>query len=349
MSRPDSDVTESLHDSSNPAATREFIVSRTQDIQKLYSRWDRGLIGTNGFVLGLEDLHIPLSTEFKRLMEVNGSSRNLSFAQLMSSLQINDFVQRKARQRPLDTGAVYTEIEKKLVQNPVTWVQPGNSPVASEKQDDEIQNRMRRVICDFCDDVTDSAVFVSQLEALGVSVTAPLQRLIRNQSGGNGANFREFAAEIMRQGDNNIFGGTNSASRDQEEAEDLAPMTPVLPIAPNPDHPNLPHFFKAESAKSTGRQHVDHDHTSLGQVDIIGWTNHPIEKRELVTTSPRHHGDILAWDRSEEKPGVMPAEKPTRRHFHISNRGDAPFGTDRDIGKPMNTFYASTDCYRQAR
>lgn len=209
----DSDEEVDAIDAHNPAATREFISQKTTSIQRLYSRWDRGLIGTEAFVDGLKSLHIPLSGEFVKMMQIHGPSRNLGFAQLMSSLQIDDFMYRKARQpvmSPLTTDRSSKVSRQSLMRNPVTWTQhdgsnsfrvpthrsatvPEHNMEPGEKRD-----RAQKMICDFCDGITNSTVFVAQLEALDVPMSMEIRRLIRIHEIGNNTQFKDFASHILK-------------------------------------------------------------------------------------------------------------------------------------------------------
>jgi len=88
-----------LHDVTH---MREFLARQTEEIRRLYSRWDRGMLTDRAFVNALEqDLHIPLTDEFRHVMAVHGPSRNLSFAKLMTSLRIDNFLGKSSnRQAP---------------------------------------------------------------------------------------------------------------------------------------------------------------------------------------------------------------------------------------------------------
>lgn len=197
----------------NPAAAREFISQKTAGIQRLYSRWDRGLISTQDFVDGLKSMQIPLSREFDKVMQIHAPSRNLNFAQLMSALQIEDFMYRKARQpimSPLIDDPSAKSSRPSSVRNPVTWSQhEGTNPFQAPThrsltvpeqnlERGEKRDRAQRMICDFCDGITNSTVFVAQLEALDVPISMEIKRLIRLHDSGNNTRFKDFAALILK-------------------------------------------------------------------------------------------------------------------------------------------------------
>eukprot|EP00397_Hematodinium_sp_SG-2012_P021562 GEMP01022285.1.p1 GENE.GEMP01022285.1~~GEMP01022285.1.p1 ORF type:complete len:502 (+),score=85.08 GEMP01022285.1:63-1568(+) len=372
----------------NPAAKREFIAGKTHDIQKLYSRWDRGLLATPEFVKGLEELHIPISEEFRRLIQIHGPARDLGFAQLMASLQINDFIQRKAR-HPIVAQDASTQRatvsprtfggRKPSIRNPVTWVQGDDHLVSYFPSDQEgtsdKRDKTQRVICDFCDGITDSTVFAAKMEALGVLVTPDIQRLIRMHESGNCVHFREFASIVMRQGesapDKNVDQQLTwkpaivGDSQRQSEAPSylITPYATELTPAPSilrttaqmdamsPNAPNLPHFRRGEMERPSGRQQVDRT-TCMG--DIIGWTGLPAEKQDgpVPPNFWRNNGDIITWGVNHATENLASESSPKGRHgrkyYEISRRAEAPFGTDRDVGQPIDKFAASTDVYRQS-
>ncbi len=93
---------------------KEFLVKQTEEIRRLYSRWDRGMLTDRAFVTALEhDLHMPLTEEFRHMMSVHGPSRNLSFAKLMTSLRIENFLGKSQKNRTAPTKMpekVYTNL-----------------------------------------------------------------------------------------------------------------------------------------------------------------------------------------------------------------------------------------------
>jgi len=197
----------------NPTAQRQYITEKTGAIQRVYSRWDRGLIDSHQFVQELKDMKIPLSNEFHNLLKARGPSRNLGFSQLMASLQIDDFMYRKARQ-PVQSS------EKQSVMsqdgnsfNPVNWSKgnkdDSNSFAESKIRSTEVpsqiesvaerRDRAQKAITDFCDGVTNSTVFGAQLKGLGVFISPEIRRLIRAHESGNNTRFRDFAAYVLRE------------------------------------------------------------------------------------------------------------------------------------------------------
>eukprot|EP00397_Hematodinium_sp_SG-2012_P032794 GEMP01034953.1.p1 GENE.GEMP01034953.1~~GEMP01034953.1.p1 ORF type:complete len:455 (+),score=75.80 GEMP01034953.1:95-1459(+) len=337
---------------------------------------------------GLEELHIPISEEFRRLIQIHGPARDLGFAQLMASLQINDFIQRKAR-HPIVAQDASTQRatvsprtfggRKPSIRNPVTWVQGDDHLVSYFPSDQEgtsdKRDKTQRVICDFCDGITDSTVFAAKMEALGVLVTPDIQRLIRMHESGNCVHFREFASIVMRQGesapDKNVDQQLTwkpaivGDSQRQSEAPSylITPYATELTPAPSilrttaqmdamsPNAPNLPHFRRGEMERPSGRQQVDRT-TCMG--DIIGWTGLPAEKQDgpVPPNFWRNNGDIITWGVNHATENLASESSPKGRHgrkyYEISRRAEAPFGTDRDVGQPIDKFAASTDVYRQS-
>lgn len=73
-------------------ATR-FLAHQTEEIRRLYSRWDRGMLTDNAFLTALsEDLKVPLTEEFRHQLAVHGPARNLSFAKMLRALRIDNFL-----------------------------------------------------------------------------------------------------------------------------------------------------------------------------------------------------------------------------------------------------------------
>ena len=80
---------------------KKFLADQTENIRRLYSRWDRGMITDNSFVTALqEDLEIPLTDEFRRVMTLYGPSRNLSFSKLIQALRIDNILNPNTNRRP---------------------------------------------------------------------------------------------------------------------------------------------------------------------------------------------------------------------------------------------------------
>lgn len=111
----------------DPCGLREYITDRVEDVRRAYARWDRGVATDAEFKEILQtQLGIPLTDAFERMLSVHGPSRNLSFSKLMHSLQIEDFVQRKARDPTMAAhhAAAFTggsRLAQNPPRNPVTW------------------------------------------------------------------------------------------------------------------------------------------------------------------------------------------------------------------------------------
>jgi len=84
-----------MHDTDN---MKMYLTKQTEEIRKLYSRWDRGMLTDHAFVNAIErDLNIPLTEEFKHQMSVHGPSRTLNFSNLLVSLRIDHFLDKPGK------------------------------------------------------------------------------------------------------------------------------------------------------------------------------------------------------------------------------------------------------------
>ncbi|CAD7967454.1 unnamed protein product [Amoebophrya sp. A25] len=97
MGKPPAPPMPDLH---NEEAMQEFLAAQTEEIRRLYSRWDRGMLTDHAFVHALsDDLKIPLTEEFRHALAVHGPARDLSFAKLIKALRIDNFLHKGGEPR----------------------------------------------------------------------------------------------------------------------------------------------------------------------------------------------------------------------------------------------------------
>eukprot|EP00392_Amoebophrya_sp_AT5.2_P011427 g11504.t1 len=175
--------------------------SRTEEIRRLYSRWDRGMLTDNAFLTALsEDLKVPLTEEFRHQLAVHGPARNLSFAKMLRALRIDNFLAKGTVPHSFaeNPGRVFStaageenggqyrdEDEEKgetgrqlpiteIRRNPVTWDHAEPTPHMGADARTSGSSRdasFRSAICLFCDGKIGSWVFRQKLKDLGAKVT----------------------------------------------------------------------------------------------------------------------------------------------------------------------------------
>jgi hypothetical protein len=184
---------------------RRQLVERTDDIRQAYARWEKGQYAHEAFKAELQALGITLTKEFERLIVVHGASRNMTFGQLMATLQIDENDGRRARANnrlesesgtgfsslrdsaPNDFRQQRSQFDEQSVCSSVT-ASNGN-----------MQNELRQAICDYTDGRIPAVTFRRCLHHSGVPVTSELDRLIRTHESDNSVRFQEFARAVLRQ------------------------------------------------------------------------------------------------------------------------------------------------------
>jgi Ca2+-binding EF-hand superfamily protein len=159
---------------------RMYLTERTEDIRQAYARWDRGLYSNEAFKEELRGYGITLTKELERLLEVHSCSRNMSFGQLMSALQIDENDGRKARaqHRGSDTDSVLSASrDMRDTRGRQHDEQSVCSSVTAVTGD--LHDNLRQAICDFVDGRIPAITFRRQLHHNGVPLSQELDRLIR--------------------------------------------------------------------------------------------------------------------------------------------------------------------------
>ncbi|CAD7945642.1 unnamed protein product [Amoebophrya sp. A120] len=216
----------------------EFLAHQTEEIRRLYSRWDRGMLTDQAFLRALsEDLKVPLTEEFRHALAVHGPARNLSFSKMLRALRIDNFLAKgtvpavyadnpgrvftttgnnnasSSSMPPRNSGGLgeyRDDLEatgqtgrqpaiSEVRRNPVTWDHAEPMPGGAAKAQHTPEALLRHAICLFCDGKIGSWVFRQKLKEIGVKVTMEVDRLIRQQEADNSAKVSDFLAVTQRQ------------------------------------------------------------------------------------------------------------------------------------------------------
>ncbi|CEM11795.1 unnamed protein product [Vitrella brassicaformis CCMP3155] len=226
-------------DMTHPAAIRFLVAAKSPDIRKIFAVWDRGAIDDATFRAKVEELGVPVTQEFDRLLTIYGPSRALSYGKVMAALQINDVTERKTRSNAADVVGQPSPPRYRpqtSFKDPITWqndtyfqnlksgrriynkamLQPSprvpygvkdQSPIPSAADHEAVTKR----VADFVDGVISAIVFRTELQRLGVTVTPPLEQLIRQHDLHQSVPFRDFMRVLTKPGAE-IEGGEASAA-----------------------------------------------------------------------------------------------------------------------------------------
>mmetsp|Transcript_56222 Transcript_56222/g.97653 ORF Transcript_56222/g.97653 Transcript_56222/m.97653 type:complete len:596 (-) Transcript_56222:63-1850(-) len=209
--------------SSNQRST--FIAERMEDLQHAYARWDRGQLSNEGFKVEIRGLGLSIPKELERLLVMHDMSRNMTFGQLMSAMQIDENDGRRARshypQSETDTSAGYSAPSE----DPRYAARPRSEPSSWSSVTNGDNSALRQAICDFVDGNIPAPAFRRQLHQCGVTVTPELARLITRHENANCVKFQEFTRHILRQ--------------DRQELINSESATPSYPATPGDN--SVPH------------------------------------------------------------------------------------------------------------
>lgn len=234
--------------SSNHRST--FTAERMEDLQHAYARWDRGQLTNEAFKVEIRGLGLTIPKELERLLVMHDMSRNMTFGQLMSAMQIDENDGRRARshyaQSDTDTSAGYSAPSE----DPRFAVRP-RSELSSWSSEIIGDNRaLRQAICDFVDGNIPAPAFRRLLHQCGVTVTPELGRLINRHENAGCVKFQEFTRHILRQDRQELINSeAPTPSYTATPGDHSVPHTPPYQMAVE----NLPYAVGGDWAPGGGR------------------------------------------------------------------------------------------------
>jgi len=232
---PTNDLSPSEPSASEAGPARErdgFFASRTEDIRKVFSKWERGYISDHQFKEVLRNLGIPLTEELDRLFVTYGPARTMPFSKLMYALQIESNDGRRAR-NALGVPAAPSRLGAGA---PTAWGsrqhsemryhgESGSASVASQSEvsshtvppsgldDLSTPHSLRQAICDFVDGNIPAVTFRVHLQRFDVPLTPQLDKLIRTHESDNSVRFQDLARLMLRQESDRSSGGGAATPR----------------------------------------------------------------------------------------------------------------------------------------
>eukprot|EP00930_Biecheleria_cincta_P054808 TRINITY_DN4120_c0_g1_i2.p1 TRINITY_DN4120_c0_g1~~TRINITY_DN4120_c0_g1_i2.p1 ORF type:complete len:521 (-),score=63.13 TRINITY_DN4120_c0_g1_i2:28-1590(-) len=203
---------------SERSSAQGFFAGRSDDIRKVYARWERSLISDHQFKQELRGLGFSITAELERLLNLYGPAKSMPFNKLMYALQIESNDGRRARNAHGNPANV-PELHRQGAGGGVAASSGGlradsryfdsgacsqdgvssYSDINAAEEELPGPSSLRQAICDFVDCHIPAVAFRTQLQRFGVPMTPHLDRLIRTHECDNSVRFQDLARLMLRQ------------------------------------------------------------------------------------------------------------------------------------------------------
>lgn len=217
--------------SERSGAQSGFFAGRSDDIRKVYARWERSQISDHQFKQELRGLGFCITEELERLLNMYGPARSMPFNKLMYALQIEANDGRRARnahgnppsvpqphQQGAGGGAAASSgglrADSRYFDSGAASQDGVSSYSDIHTAEEELPgpSSLRQAICDFVDCHIPAVAFRTQLQRFGVPMTSQLDKLIRAHECDNSVRFQDLARLMLRQDKHEQFSYVPSSS-----------------------------------------------------------------------------------------------------------------------------------------
>jgi len=197
------------------SARNGFFGGRSDEIRKVYSRWEKGQLSDTQFKQALAGMGLPITRELESLLITCGPAKTMPFGKLMYALQAEANDGRRARNALGQISAVGGQFDRGAGQAshwagmaPETRFHSHSQASQSDAVSyndltsaDDLSNpqSLRQTICDFVDGHIPAVAFRMQLERFAVPMTSELDKLIRMHECDNSVRFQDLARLMLRQ------------------------------------------------------------------------------------------------------------------------------------------------------
>mmetsp|Transcript_17585 Transcript_17585/g.48257 ORF Transcript_17585/g.48257 Transcript_17585/m.48257 type:complete len:526 (-) Transcript_17585:118-1695(-) len=246
-----------------------YLTERTEDIRRLYMKWDRSFLNNAQFKAEIEGLGLPITEELDRLLTMKGPARDMKFGDLMYTLQVEQNDGRRGRSgaenlfRPCggngtasSAASVCSLDDGAGLRNDPRYSGELQSERSSASNYRGSSTDMRQAICDFVDGHIPSVTFRQHLRRNGITADSHLDKLIRTHECDNSVGFKDFARVLQRQSgaldnrssQNRVDFGRRSAASSERGSE----AKPIRPYASDDDRRSEMSWYSSQ-APSQGR------------------------------------------------------------------------------------------------
>jgi len=190
-----------------------FFAGKSDDIRKVFSRWEQGYLSNEDFKETLRGLGFQVTRELESLLVTYGPARSMPFSKLMYALQVDANDGRRARNahgqhatageqanRGAGQGSHWGNLAPEARYHGQSQASQSESASYDITSAEDLSNpqSLRQTICDFVDGHIPAVAFRMQLERFAVPMTSELDKLIRMHECDNSVRFQDLARLMLR-------------------------------------------------------------------------------------------------------------------------------------------------------
>eukprot|EP00743_Colponemidia_sp_Colp-15_P004767 GILK01005134.1.p1 GENE.GILK01005134.1~~GILK01005134.1.p1 ORF type:complete len:510 (-),score=88.45 GILK01005134.1:194-1723(-) len=350
---------------------RDILRERSKEIHDAFVRYDTGRITLNEFRRTLrEDIGVPETEEFLRFISTNAASGTMSFSKMIQAIAVSEPAARKQPIpiRPATAAAGARDYTGRSGRDTSGSVTP--------QSESELRTVLSDIVRSYVQGLMSSPDFREALQTYHVTVTPPLDLLIRNHDAHGGARYQDLIRFVLRDVQEKAYSNASSTHNYPSESMDYATDESRSPHRASRTYGDIitwheppseleteddvrrarqtggtsgaPQITPADYAPFSKTVVVNHP-ANIAHGDIIGWSKgDALPPRALRESSPpkrpstaraaRVYGDIINWQNVDLPAEDVRAERITKKGLGLRNQSTLKIADDEDEALPDSKF-----------